>query len=491
MNARIRRLAVGLLACYLALFVMLNVIQVGKQETLAADPRNNRQTIRDFNRMRGPILTADNVVIAESVPTPPGSAFKFQRRYPRGELFGNLTGYYTFTFGSTQIEQRMTDALMGDLPEQDLGAAFDLFRDDNFGTVKLTIRADVQELAAKLLGKRTGSIVVMEPATGKIIAAVSYPRYDPNQIAQLNTDKAQAALDRYGATKSKVLLDRTAQERYMPGSSFKVITTGIALQNGKTGPEQVWPDEVEWVPPQATRAIHNYNDKLCGGPMAEVFARSCNIPFAKIASELGPQVFVDGAKAWGIGEKLPYDLPAAASSVGLTAEQFNRSLPLLAIGGFGQGNDSMVPMHMAMVASTVANGGIMMKPYVIDQVVAHNGTVLRKTEPEAWKRPIAGSTADTLRTWMIGVVNSGTARKMQLGNGIQAAAKTGTAQINDRGPERSNAWIIGFAPAEAPRYAVAIMLKGGDNDEISASTGGTLCGPIGKALLNYLLTGKT
>jgi peptidoglycan glycosyltransferase len=140
-----------------------------------------------------------------------------------------------------------------------------------------------------------------------------------------------------------------------------------------------------------------------------------------------------------------------------------------------------------MVASTVANGGQMMKPYVIDKTLDHEGGVLNTTQPSVWLNPILPSTAADLTTLMIGVVNNGTARQMQLANGIQAAAKTGTAQLNGKGePEKSNAWIVGFAPADNPKYAIAVILKGGPNDEISASTGGRLAGPIAKAVLDYM-----
>lgn len=486
-NSRIRKLAVGLLACYLVLFVQLNVIQVAQQDSLAADPRNSRQTIRDFNRMRGPIVTADGVVIAQSRPTSKGSTFKFQREYPQGKLFGNVTGYYTLNFGSTQLEDSMNDVLMGDTPAQDLQAVGDLFKGENFGSVKLTLRADLQAVVAKALGNKTGSVVVMEPRTGRVLAMVNNPRYDPNLIVVPSTAKAEQALNFLLAQKTKPLLDRTYQENYMPGSSFKIITTGIALQAGVVSLDTTFPDESSFVPPQTKNPIQNFKGHTCGGSMLEVFYRSCNISFARIALAVGPQGMVDGTKAWGVGEKVPIDLPSpAASRFGDDARAFAKSLPLLAIGGFGQGNDVMVPMHMAMVASTVANGGVMMKPYVVDETLAHNGAVLTKTTPQQWKRPISSRTADILTTMMIGVVNQGTGRKMKLANGIQAAAKTGTAQLNATGPEKSNAWIVGFAPADAPRYAVAVVLKGGENDEISESTGGTLAGPIAKQILDYL-----
>ena len=178
---------------------------------------------------------------------------------------------------------------------------------------------------------------------------------------------------------------------------------------------------------------------------------------------------VEGVQKWGVGEKLPFDLPGAVASKFGEVSDFQDRIPLLAIGGFGQGNDQMVPLHMAMVASTVANEGQMMKPYAIEATLAHDGSVLDQTTPSVWKTPIRADTAATLTGLMVGVVNQGTARQMQLANGIQAAAKTGTAQLNGAGqPEKSNAWIIGFAPADAPKYAITVILKGGPNDEISA-----------------------
>lgn len=220
--------------------------------------------------------------------------------------------------------------------------------------------------------------------------------------------------------------------------------------------------------------------------MAEVFYRSCNIPFAQMAIELGPERMVGGTKAWGIGEAIPIDLPGAAASAFGEVSDFTDRLPLLAIGGFGQGSDVMVPLHMAMLASTIANGGEMMKPYVVDATLYHDGSVLERTDPEVWKTPIDPGTASTLTQLMIGVVNLGTGRSMQLANGVQAAAKTGTAQLNAAGePQRSHAWIIGFAPAEAPQYAVSVVLKG-TTDEISASTGGKLAGPVAKQIFDYL-----
>ena len=487
MNKQIRRLAVALLACYLVLFVQLNVLAVGRQQELNADPRNNRQTERDFNRPRGAIVAADGTVLARSVPTAPGDQFRFQREYPTGDLFGNITGYYTFSFGSTQLERTQNDVLMGDTNEQKLRAISGLFSGtDNTGSVVLTMRPDVQQVAADALGAREGSVVVMDPRTGAVIAMISNPRYNPADVAVHNTARAEDALTFLNAYPGKPLLANAYQERYMPGSSFKVITTSIAFENGVTSLDRAFPSTREYVPPQTTDPIQNFGGTACGGSMVEVFYRSCNIPFAQLAIEIGPQKMVEGTTKWGIGEKVPIDLPAPVASSFGEAADFTDQLPLLAIGGFGQGSTTMVPLHMAMIAGTIANGGVMMKPHVVDATLDREGGVLSRTTPSAWKTPISSSTAETLRSLMTDVVNLGTGTPMQLEGGIQAAAKTGTAQLNTTGPERSNAWIIGFAPAEAPQYAVAVVLKGGPDDEISAGTGGKLAGPIAKQVLDYL-----
>jgi peptidoglycan glycosyltransferase len=197
---------------------------------------------------------------------------------------------------------------------------------------------------------------------------------------------------------------------------------------------------------------------------------------------------VAAAERFGIGDQIPFDLPRASSSQFGDVDYFSQNLPLLGIGGFGQGNTQMVPLHMAMVAASIAHGGVMMKPYVIGTTYDHEGGVLQRTAPTVWKTPMTSATAGLITELMVGVVNKGTASCcMSLANGVQAAAKTGTAQLNATGePERSHAWIIAFAPAEAPKYAIVVMLKG-TNAEISEGTGGSLAGPVAKKVLDIAL----
>jgi penicillin-binding protein A len=492
-NRQIRQLAGGLMVCYALLFVALNYWQVGRQEELNAKFDNTRAIRREFESPRGPIVTIDGVTVAESIENPEGSQFKYQRVYPTGELFGHITGYYTFAFGSTGVERTENDVLTGGTAQQQIRALPDIVtgrnRDDS-GSVRLSLRSDLQEVAKEALGDRQGSVVVLEPKTGAIKAMWSYPGFDPNLVTNPDFEEARAVLTFLENFPGDPLLANAYQQRYMPGSSFKVLTTGIALQDGVVNLETTFPDESEFLPPQTTDPIENFEGTTCGGDLTEVFARSCNIPFAKIALDLGVDRMLTGVADWGVGEALPIDLPRPAASTFGSTDNLQNQLPILAIRGFGQSEVQMVPLHMAMVAGAVANGGVMMKPYVVDATFDHDGNVLDTTEPEVWKTPISPDVALTLNGLMQEVARTGTASCcIALDNGVSVAAKTGTAQLNARGePEKSHAWIVAFAPAEDPQYAVAVTILG-TTDEISASTGGRLAGPVAKTMLDAALAG--
>ena len=492
MNQRIRHLTVVLIALFAVLFVQLTTWQFVKRDSLVNDSRNNRITLREFDSPRGEIVTADRQVIAMSEPIAESakSRFTLQRVYPGKDLYSNITGYFTLGFGSTQIERIENDVLTGKTSIQQIEAGKSLFsKQDTSGSVHLTIDSRIQQAAKDALKGREGSVVVMNPTTGAVIAMYSNPAYDTNDVASHNSSKVNTLLNELQNDPRKPLLNNAYQERYMPGSTFKILTTTIGLETGKLTLESEFKDERAWVPPNTKKPIRNYGKKVCGGDLAEVFRRSCNIPFARTAVDIGPSLFVNGVNRFGFDEAIPFDLPgSAASTFGGIASDFADSLALLAIHGFGQGQVQVTPLHMAMIASSVANGGRMMKPYVINETRTRAGTVIKATTPEVWKTPMAPTTAATLNQLMIGVATNGTASCcLKLNNGISVAAKTGTAQLNAEGErQRSHAWITAFAPAEAPQYAIAVFIKG-VNDEVSASTGGRLAGPVAQQVLNAAL----
>ncbi len=489
MNRRIQQLAAVMIALYVLLFAALNYWQVNRTEELASEPGNTRALIRQFDTPRGPIVTADGVVAAMSVQAPGDSDVKFQRRYPTGDLFADITGYYTFGLGASQLEQSKSDVLTGDTFTQQVRAIENILSrtNDNSGEVRLTFREDMQSVAKFLLGPREGSIVLMEIDTGAVISMWSYPSFDPNLVADPDYETAFEYVTELQTDDRDPLLANAYQQRYMPGSTFKVLTTGVALDEGVISLDSYWEPEREYVPPQTSDPIENYGGSICGGDLTEVFRRSCNTPFARIGQDLGPDRFQTGIFRWGVGEKIPIDMPGAAASTIGDFTDIDQNLPLLSMRAFGQNDDQMVPLHMAMVAATVANDGVMMKPFVVDAELDHGGRIINRTQPDVWKRPISRKTADIVKGLMVEVAESGTASCcIALDGGIPVAAKTGTAQLNGPDePERSHAWIVAFAPVEQPKYAVAVMLKGTDA-EISAGTGGRLAGPIAKAMLDAM-----
>ncbi len=493
MNRSIRQLALGLMVCYVVLFVALNYWQVGQKEQLDAKFDNTRQILREFNRPRGNIITADGVVAARSLPDTTNENVAFVRDYPTGDLLAGVTGYFTKDFGSTQLERHYGDVLVGSTAAQQVRGLGDLLEGnvDNSGTVQVTLREDAQRAAKFALANREGSVTVLDPKTGAIIAMYSNPTFDPNTFVGQDFDTAQQVITDLQNADGNPLLTKAYQDRFMPGSTFKVITTGIGLEAGVLARETTFPREREWVPPQTNDPIQNYNASECGGDLAEVFRRSCNIPFAKTAIELGVDRFVAGTQAWGIGEQIPIDLPRAATSTIGSTDGLSQTLPLLAIRGFGQSEDQMVPLHMAMVAAAVANGGQMMKPYVVDATFDKAGRELTRTQPEVWKTPISPQTAALETELMIGVVESGTASCcLDLDGDIQAAAKTGTAELGVAdNPDLSHAWIIAFAPADNPRYAISVVLTNVQSTQDVSATGGRIAGPIAEGMLDFLLTG--
>lgn len=486
MNKKIRQLAFGLMALYVLLFATMNYWQVGRASELNARSDNYRAIRREFDRPRGEIITADGVVVAQSLANPQGSQFPFRRDYPTGSLFGGVTGYYSFGYGATMVEFGQNSVLTGQTGEQYIGNIEDIFTGgDGTGNVQLTLRNDLQSTARDALEGRDGSVVMLD-MDGRILAMYSNPTFDPNLIANPDFDAAGEAMSALQGAAGNPLLNHAYQERYMPGSTFKVITTGIALQAGVLALDSPPFDRVtEWVPPQTSNPIQNYDGSNCGGDLREVFRRSCNVPFAQTALAVGVPGMIAGTEAWGIGQPVPIDLPRPAASTFGNVDNLQQQLPLLAMRGFGQQEDQMVPLHMAMVAATVANDGDMMRTFVVDSSSDSSNRVLARTEPSVWLRPISPSTAATLNELMQGVVTDGTASCcLSLAGGISVAAKTGTAQLNNDGqPERSHAWIIAFAPVDDPRYAVAVMLEG-TSAEISASTGGQLAGPIARRMLD-------
>lgn len=488
MNRRIGRLGVFLILCYAALFLQLNRVQILDRPGLTGHPANTRAIVRDFNRPRGAIVTADNVVVAESLDQPEGSRFDRLRVYPEGDLFGHVTGFFSFQFGATGVESSYNDELAGQTIEQEVRGLADLFvARENVGDVVLSVRRDAQQAARDALGDLEGSVVALDPRNGEILALWSFPSYDPSVLSSHDLPSVVAARDALLASPGKPLQAHPYQEIYFPGSTFKVVTGSIGLETGVVTPEEpVYPTESSFVPPQTTRPLRNFGGSTCGGTFFEVLADSCNTAFARMALDIGAEDMIEGAEAFGFNDRPPIDLPAPATSVFPT--DFADDLPKLAFAGIGQGDVSASPLQMALVAAAVANGGEVMVPHVMREIRDPDGDVFRRFDERVWTRAIDSSTAATMRQAMRGVVEGGTANRMAI-PGYEVGGKTGTAQLGTD-PPSSHAWIIGFAglPGQEPSVAVAVLVRA--QPGASEQTGGRVAAPIARSVMEVVLAAQ-
>ena len=265
MTRQIRALGIGLMVCFVVLFVQLNRLTVFQAAELNDNPNNTREILRDFSHPRGSITTSDGVVIARSVPS--GDRFEFQREYPEGPLFAHITGFYSFTLGSSGVEKTYNDELAGRTLELSFQEIGDLFIDkDRVGDLTLSVQADLQRVATEQLGAREGSVVALDPRTGEILTMVSFPSYDPNALANHNTVEATEFMRLLDANPEKPRLARSYQERFFPGSTFKVVTgTAGILRGGVTADEPVYPVTDSYTPPGTVRPIRNFGGSSCGG----------------------------------------------------------------------------------------------------------------------------------------------------------------------------------------------------------------------------------
>jgi peptidoglycan glycosyltransferase len=484
MNRAIHRVGIAVVVLILLLVAQLTWLQVIDADHLANDPRNTRGVLRDANRPRGPIVTADGVVLARSVAVDDGTDFKYQREYPEGAAFSQIVGYQSFVVGNTGVEQTYNDALVGRDAELQIRNLPDIVDGKQAtGTVVLSLRADMQREAIAALGFQLGSVVAMDVRTGKILAMYSNPSYDPQPLAAHNPKAVQAYFAALTADPSKPDLPRAYRERYPPGSTFKSVTSAVAIDDGVATPDSpVYPTLRELDLPQTDATLKNFGGRACGGTLAQSFTISCNTTFGQIGLDLG-NGFVPGMGRFGIGEAPPLDVaPGAVSSVGPPPDSFENNQPLFAFAGIGQGDVATTPLQMALVADSVANGGIIMEPHVGAEIRDSGNDLVRRIDDKEWRTAMSATTAQAINSMMVSVVERGSGTSARIA-GVSVAGKTGTAQTDGGAP---HAWFIAFAPAEAPQVAVAVIVERGGSLGNEA-TGGAVAAPIAARILRVAL----
>ena len=483
MNRPIRTLAIGCLVLFAMLLINVNYVQVIKANDLNDDSANKRARDAECSRERGPILVGGDTV-AESVPSE--DSLKFLRRYRDTELYAPVTGFFSCVYGTSGVENSENSILSGSDGRLFVNRMIDLVGNDQpkGGSVLLTINAKAQQAALDglkaLPGDTKGAVVALDPETGGILAMVTQPTYNPNRIATHDVDAAKRAYDRFNSDPNKPMLNRAAQEIYPPGSTFKLITAATALSNGYT-PETTVKGGTQLDLPQSSDTIQNENGSDCGGTqitLTQALQVSCNVSFADLGLKLGADKLRDQAEKFGFNEDVLDELPSASSDFPTNIDE-----PQTALSAIGQYNVAASPLQMAMVAAGIANGGAVMRPYVVQQVRSPDLEVLDEADPQVLHQAILSSVAGDLTQMMVDVVESGTGINAQI-PGISVAGKTGTANSStDRAPY---AWMVTFAPADSPQVAVAVIVEqtGVDRGEIS---GNGLAGPIARSVMEAVI----
>lgn len=458
MDKSIRRLFYVFVAMFVGLILMLTYVQVWAAPSLKINPANTRAVEEEMKIQRGLILSADNQVLADNRQ----QGQYYLRTYPFGDLTEPWLGYNNLTYGRAGVERVYNEELTGQAGLLGVTSSWSqvLGQVKRGSDIKLTVQMKVQQAAAQALGNRKGAVVALNPKTGAILAMVSYPRYDPNTLtAQWKTLVADA---------DRPLFNRATQGLYPPGSTFKIVVASAALQTGAVTPDSTFTDTGSIN--IGGYVIHNFDNKSYGQhDFTKAFASSINTTFATVGSQMGAGTLATYADAFGFGKSLPWNLGGATSTF---PDPSGMDKAHTAQAAIGQGEVLSSPLMMGLAACAVANGGTIMKPYMVDQILSYNGAIVETTSPGAWLQPISAATAATMKDLMLQVVRSGTGTAAAI-SGVQVAGKTGTAQV---ATGDSHAWFAGFAPADDPQVAVVVIVENG-------GSGGTVAAPIAKQVI--------
>ncbi|MBE6478432.1 MAG: penicillin-binding protein 2 [Propionibacteriaceae bacterium] len=459
MNTALRRVSVFAALMILALLANVTFNYGVRSTGLLTDPGNRRVVDSQFDAPRGSILVG-TTAIAETVPVE-GGRFSVERVYSNGPLYAPVTGYYSYIYGRTGLEQRYNDELSASGDSQ-------LFRrilselggeQPQGDTIQTTINASAQQAASDALGGRTGAVIAMDYTTGAILAWASTPSYDPNLLSSTDLESTQAAWDQLNADEGRPLTDRATQEIYPPGSTFKLVVASAALEDGMSADSTVASPTTLPLDNSTTTLPNSTN---CGGDTTTIdhaLQVSCNTAFANLGMGLGQDKVREQAEKFGFNAAFGGDVDSATSV--FPSDLDNAQLAMSSIGQF---DVSATPLQMASVAATLANDGQVMQPYVVSQVRDANLNVISETKPTTIRRAVSEETAGSMQQMMIHVVESGTATATQI-SGQTIGGKTGTAE-NMAGAS-AYSWFAGFD--QETNVALAVFLA--DPDQPGTATG--------------------
>jgi peptidoglycan glycosyltransferase len=504
MNRPIKRIAIASLVMFLILLVDVNYLQAVQGPSLANKPLNSRTEFEQNQVQRGNIVTSDGVTIATSKPS--NSLFPYQRVYPGGAAYAPVTGYDTvFTQSqapnyATGVERAENDLLTGTGSQLAFRNLIDTLtnKPQKGATVQVTVNSKAQakayqELQSALSGKTfdgkqaVGGVVALNPSTGAILAMASYPSFDPNQLAVQNTTTLNKVDTQLTEQDPSPLLNNATQTTLPPGSTFKIVTTSAWYNQDSTRNPQLAVSSPQPLTLPNGNTLSNDDGEICGTgspttPVITAFAQSCNTPFAKIGEQLGGPTIKSMATAYGLNNPNALSIPGVSVAASNFTSESDPSFT--AYDAIGQHDTTVTPLQEAMFAETVANNGVEMKPYLIQQVQASDLSVVDQTSPSELGQPISTTIAGYEKQMMTAVVqdSDGTGYAFNANNegGIVIAGKTGTAQNGVSA--QPDAVFTAFAPATNPKIAVGVMIEGGGYGAAAAA-------PIAVAVIQaYLAT---
>ncbi|MFD6876871.1 MULTISPECIES: penicillin-binding transpeptidase domain-containing protein [unclassified Streptomyces] len=467
-----------------ALLVNVGRVQVWEAAAYGANPANKRPSIDRYAEPRGDILVDGRPVTGSRDS---GQVLRHERTYTDGPLFAPVTGFSSQTYGTSFVERAEDAVLSGTDPGL---SAFPLWYDlsrgrPGGGNAVTTIRAALQRAAYRGLAGKRGAVAALEPATGKILALVSSPSYEPGELSGTGR-RTEAAWARLNADPSRPMLNRALRETYPPGSTFKIVTAAAALDAGVVTDVDAPTRTPDPYPLPGTHTLLPNAGKGCeDASMAEAVRWSCNTVMAKIGVQVGLRRMSEAADRFGFndaGLRVPSWVSRSNFDTDMSQDQ-------LALSSIGQFNTRATPLQMAMVAAAVANGGELRSPYLVDRTTQDDGSQVRRGDPRSLGRAMSPATALRMQELMVAVVEDGTGRNAAI-RGARVGGKTGTAQHGVGNAGTPYAWFISWARAEGapqPAVAVAVVVEDAAADRGGISGNGAAA-PIARAVMEAALS---
>ncbi len=481
MNRELKRVVLLIMAMFVSLMVSTSTIQVLASEELSADARNVRSVYDSYKTQRGAILVDGNPI---AFSEPSDDNFHYLRVYD-SQMYSAVTGFFSFYQGATGLESALNSFLTGKNSSQFFERVNALLSGNPVtgASVELTIDPVVQKAAWDAMGKLKGAVVALDPKTGNILAMVSKPGFDANRLAVHDGVTSGSNYAELLADKDSPLVNKAISgSLYAPGSVFKVLVAAAAIESGKYTADSTLPNPVKYKLPGTNTFIQNSGEGKCGGKttvsIADALRFSCNIPFAQLGIELGQDAIRAQAEKFGFGDAIEIPLRSTAS-----VYPKNMDDAQVGLSSFGQFDDRVTPLQIAMISAAIANNGTLMKPNLIENVVSANLSSLFAPAPSTYSTPVSQTTANSVKQMMIDAVARGVSSNAKI-SGVEVAGKTGTAQNGKNEPY--TLWFTGFAPANNPSVAVAVVIEDGGGLGQSGR-GNTLAAPVAKKVIEAVL----